>query len=117
MKLALALELLKHRFLQQADCPVKEHIISKSKFERVARKSLRAAIKQTLEEGRIDAGEVDAICEKIPELNRTGFSTVLRALFKTIGFRPRRRSWRLYQATPRWCMPAIFTDTSPRIAS
>jgi hypothetical protein len=96
VKLAVALELLKHRFLQQADCPVKEHISSRSKFEKITKKTLRPAVKQALEESKLDAGEIDAICEKLPELNRTGFSKVLRALFNMIGFQPTEEELALF---------------------
>ena len=96
VKLAVALEILKHLFLRQAGCPVKEHIISQSKFRKIAEKSLRPSIKEMLQEKNLEAGEIEALCEKIPELNRTTFSRRAAVLFEMAGFKPRGEELELF---------------------
>ncbi len=88
VKLAVALEILKHLYLKRPGCSVRETILSKPVFERIVRKSLREAIANALRSQNVEDAKVAAICDKSNELNRTSFRDVLASLFESIGFRP-----------------------------
>jgi hypothetical protein len=96
VKLAVALEVLRHLFLRQAHCPVQEFILPGPRFEKIAEKSLRPAFREVLGEKQVDEGDIRAICEKLRELNRTSFAVVLRSLFDSVGFSPAEAETRLF---------------------
>jgi hypothetical protein len=88
VKLAVALEVLRHLFLQQPSGPAKEFIIPERQFDKTTAKALRRAITDALRGQQLDDAVIREMCEKIREFNRTSFAVVLRSLFDAVGFTP-----------------------------
>ena len=45
---------------------------------------------------RMEAGEIEAICERIPELNRTSLGVVLRSLFDFVRVSPSEEEMKFF---------------------
>ena len=85
VKLAVAMEMLKDRFLRQSNTVINEFILEPKIFDRM-KKKIRNALRPVLDQCISEEQQLE-ILEKLGDLNRTSFKRILKATFAQIGFK------------------------------
>lgn len=91
LKLAVSLEILKHLHLKQDDCDVAELVIKDKHFRKIGtqlRVALREELNKHKEKYEISDIQIDEMCGKLNEMNRTSFRPILKSTFDAVGFYP-----------------------------
>jgi hypothetical protein len=83
IKLSVAIEALKAVFLKLPDPLVGEYILKEEGFKSIRRK-VEKYMRNELKAENADSSQRDAMCRKLPELNRRPFKDILIGLFDSI---------------------------------
>jgi hypothetical protein len=87
VKLAVAMETLKHAFLRPEDITSTEFTLDPKQFGKL-RTKIKEAVLRVLESAGVTKEDCQSISEKIGDLNRVSFKQVLWGLFNAIQFQP-----------------------------